>query len=287
MGTKYSSQSSSGYNSSPPADDGSQVAANKITWATIKTKLSDVLKTFIEAVNSALVTALDVTPRQITASGSVSASDHARTVEIARSVVTGITVTLADAATMATGFTVTINNQSAITQTIARATSGDGINGTAADIQIGGLSALTFKVNASANGYSIESYGALVTPWTTPAFSSGDFTGSGSMTWTVGAGNVTTFQYRIVGKTMTVIFSILGTTVAGTPSTTLRIKVPASASCPKTTVAYALVNDNGTSTAGYCQANGTLIAIGHLPASNFLASSGATEVYGQITFEIT
>lgn len=48
----YTSQSISGYNSSPPPDDGSQTAANKVEWAKHKEKIGDPLKTLVEAVNS-------------------------------------------------------------------------------------------------------------------------------------------------------------------------------------------------------------------------------------------
>lgn len=50
----YTSVSVSGYNSSPPADDGSQVAANKVTWAGIKTKLTDPLNTALAAIDAAV-----------------------------------------------------------------------------------------------------------------------------------------------------------------------------------------------------------------------------------------
>lgn len=55
--TPYTSQSISGYNSSPPSDDGAQTAANQVAWSKHKTKLSDPVKTLTESVNSALVTA--------------------------------------------------------------------------------------------------------------------------------------------------------------------------------------------------------------------------------------
>ena len=51
----YVSQSSSGYNSSPPADDGTQSEANRTKWSTVLTKLTNVLKTFAEAINTQLV----------------------------------------------------------------------------------------------------------------------------------------------------------------------------------------------------------------------------------------
>lgn len=57
MGNPYTSQSASGYNDNPPADDGSQVSSNRVLWSTIKTKLADVVKTLAENINSAVSTA--------------------------------------------------------------------------------------------------------------------------------------------------------------------------------------------------------------------------------------
>ena len=53
----YSSQSISGYNASPPPDDGSEVSANKLEWNKGKTKLADPIKTLSESINSAVSTA--------------------------------------------------------------------------------------------------------------------------------------------------------------------------------------------------------------------------------------
>lgn len=48
----YTSQTASGYNSNPPPDDGSTSEANRVTWAKIKEKLSDVVKSLAENINS-------------------------------------------------------------------------------------------------------------------------------------------------------------------------------------------------------------------------------------------
>lgn len=48
----WSTVTVTGYNTSPPPDDGSQIASNKVTWAGIKTKIGDPLNTAISALNS-------------------------------------------------------------------------------------------------------------------------------------------------------------------------------------------------------------------------------------------
>ena len=122
--------------------------------------------------------------------------------------------------------------------------------------------------------------------WTTPAFSAANFTASGSMTWTVAEANVTCYKYRIVGKTMTVIFSIGNTTVGGTPDTTLQIKVPASKTGASTNDSNpCFVSDNGTASIGYALVSGTDILIRKVPITNWTAGTG--QCIGQITFETT
>ena len=96
----YASVAISGYNASPPPDDGSQTSANEITWAKHKTKLADPVKTLAEAVNTAMVTAgalavhngndqdnvlggsLAFTPSELTiATGSITPTRHHHTVD--------------------------------------------------------------------------------------------------------------------------------------------------------------------------------------------------------------
>ena len=55
----YSTQAISGYNSSPPPDDGSLTDANKVAWSKHKTKLADPIKTLSENVNSQALSAFN------------------------------------------------------------------------------------------------------------------------------------------------------------------------------------------------------------------------------------
>lgn len=55
MSSPYSSVSISGYNASPPSDDGSQVTSNQLEWSKHTDKIGDPLKTAIEAINTELV----------------------------------------------------------------------------------------------------------------------------------------------------------------------------------------------------------------------------------------
>src|SRR3990167_9383363 len=55
----YASVSISGYNASPPADDGTLVAANLVKYAHPKEKLADPLKTAIESINTNVDSAMD------------------------------------------------------------------------------------------------------------------------------------------------------------------------------------------------------------------------------------
>lgn len=153
MGTKYSSVSISGYNANPPADDGSQVASNQLQWSKHTTKIGGPLKTAIESINSTLVTTLNLSARLVTSSDSTVAGDHWKTLEIGSTVTAAITITLADAATMAAGYIVTVNNQSAVAHTIARATASNVINSATSNVTLYPYSTIQFLVNAGTNGY--------------------------------------------------------------------------------------------------------------------------------------
>jgi hypothetical protein len=155
LGTKFDGVSISGFNSSPPSDDGSTADANKVKWSTIKTKLADPVKTATESLSSELVTALDQSCRAVSASDSAAASDHDRTIQVNTS---SVVITLADATTMAAGYLVSVANQSAGNITVGLATSTDTIDTvTNATQTIGPKEARCYIVNATAKGYITQS----------------------------------------------------------------------------------------------------------------------------------
>ena len=151
MGTKYSTTAVTGYDASPPSDDGSTGAANQVFWSTIKTKLPDPLKTALESIDTKLVTFADLGPVSKSATYSTVAGDHLKTLECSGS----FTVSLLDAATAGAGYTVEANNVGTGTVTVSRATGANTINGTAGDLTLLPKNSVTFRCNASANGYNV------------------------------------------------------------------------------------------------------------------------------------
>ncbi len=133
--------------------------------------------------------------------------------------------------------------------------------------------------------------------WITPTFSAGNFTGNGSMTWTVGSGDVTTCKYKLRGKEVTLQFSIATTTVGGTRSSALQIGNGAWGGFSLTGEhsVGGMVADNGagagTWATGFVQASSgstaTAVQILLPSLATWAASTDNTSVRGAITFEVT
>lgn len=120
-------------------------------------------------------------------------------------------------------------------------------------------------------------------------FSAGDYTASGSMTWTVASGDVGHNRYTVMGKTILWRVGVANTTVGGTPSTELRIALPNSYTASTASVAAtALIDENGTPTTGYVLINtsGTYAQIYKTSGGNWTATTDQTDIYFQILFEI-
>ena len=126
--------------------------------------------------------------------------------------------------------------------------------------------------------------------WRTPDHALSDYTGSGSLVWTVAAGDVTTYAYVIRGRTMTVSFHIVTSTTTGTASNILMVKIPLAKQAAKVMQGHArIIDDGGAAVLGYCQVDvsGTVIQVFKADQSNYsAAATDTTEISGQITFEI-
>lgn len=118
MANPYSSVAISGYNSSPPPDDGSNTAANEIKWATHKNKIGDPLKTAIESINANVSSAFGkIAFNGITTTGvdyAVLTSDQGKLISCTNT----ITITLPAAATASTPFMVAVKNAGTGTVTV-------------------------------------------------------------------------------------------------------------------------------------------------------------------------
>jgi hypothetical protein len=106
MGEKYTSRTQSGYNATPPADDGTETEANKGYWATIKEKLGDPNKNYADDINSAMATFADYGPITKSAAYTTTTADHLKTIEGTGTFI----LTLGAVATMGAGYIVTIKN---------------------------------------------------------------------------------------------------------------------------------------------------------------------------------
>ena len=129
MGAPYSTTTVSGYSASPPSDDGTQTAANQVTYSTLKTKLGDPLNTAVAAIDTKLVASFDYAVRSVSANYTTVAADHMKTVEVASNVSSAVTISLGDALTMGTSYRLWVRNSGSSTVTVGRITAGDTING--------------------------------------------------------------------------------------------------------------------------------------------------------------
>ena len=140
------------------------------------------------------------------------------------------------------------------------------------------------------NGIKERGRTAKVGEWTDVTYSAGDFTGSGSMTWTVASGDVGEFAYTVVGKTMFVRFYLNNTTVGGTPDYYLKIAIPGGYSSAAGCYAYmpCFADDNGTLDIGWVvvQTSSSVIEIYLKAFGVWTASTDNTDVRGTAIFEI-
>lgn len=197
MGTRYTTIAISGYNASPPADDGTEIESNKVKWSTIKTKLDDPIKTRQDAIDAALVAFADLGPIQKSTAYTTTIADHLKTIEV-----TGTTpITLGAVGSMGAGYTVTIRNVGVATVTVD-GSAAETIDGDA-NFTLAAEQAVTVQVNAAASGY------ITVTPI------------RAGITDTAGSSQIAVSDSAVTITPNTIISGTLGVTGAVTLSSTL------------------------------------------------------------------
>ena len=149
MGTKYTTQGITGYNADPPPDDGTTGDDNKVTWDKHLTKLTDPIIDQVSAIDTKIVNMVDIETVSKSANYTTVEDDNGRVIECTASP----DITLGLAATMGSGYRVTVKTVSGTTTVSVGGA--DEIDGSASDRTLiaGGIS--TYTVNDAADGYLI------------------------------------------------------------------------------------------------------------------------------------
>lgn len=127
--------------------------------------------------------------------------------------------------------------------------------------------------------------------WITPTFSAGDYTGNGTQTWTLQSGDIGVFAYHVSNKTVVITLQLATTSVGGVANTTLQITNTAWGGLTAARVSYnhaSFISDNGTLREGSIQIiDGTHVGFILSTGANWAAAANTTNVYGQLTFEVS
>lgn len=152
MGTKFTTPIISGYDSNPPPDDGSQVTANLMTWAGVKTKLADSIKNWVDSINTALTDHFDEGPINKVDVYTTTDADYGKVIECDGT----FTITAKAPSTAGAGYRVSFKNVGSGTVTVA-AEGGATIDGeTSVGLEANGM--LDIIADSSATKYLRRSY---------------------------------------------------------------------------------------------------------------------------------
>lgn len=127
--------------------------------------------------------------------------------------------------------------------------------------------------------------------WITPAYAAGNFVGYASQTWTVDAGDVTTFRSRLSGRTLTLMVYLDATSVGGTPSPGLIMTIPGGFTAAANAFGFGEIFDNSASTFSLAPfvvaVGGTTILTSLVSGANLQASTNNTYIRATITLEVS
>lgn len=156
MGTKWATTAVSGYASASVTDDGAATAANQVKYNTIKTDLTNPIKSTLVQVIANLDELFTIATKAKSGSYTTVASDHTVCIEV-----TGTnTITLLSAVTAGAGYRVTVKNAGTGIVTVARSAA-ETIDGATSHTLLPKESA-TYCVNAAVTNYVVLSSDSLL-----------------------------------------------------------------------------------------------------------------------------
>lgn len=161
------------------------------------------------------------------------------------------------------------------------------INGVSGTISLAaGLGRVELQYDGTTSRWRVTAHeqGAPITP----AYNAGDFTASGSMTWTVDSADVVAYCYTLRGSELFVNILIGASSVGGTLSNTLHIALPGGFTCAQFVRVASFFNDNGVQQGGRMDVavGESIIRTVKLAGANLAASTNATAVAGQIVVPV-
>lgn len=123
--------------------------------------------------------------------------------------------------------------------------------------------------------------------WITPTFAAGDYTAA-TGTWTVGAGDVSTYRYYLSGRQLTIEFDLQTTDVSAAPAT-LRMTAPNTFTLASNAV-FSLIrvsNAGAAAAVGLAQSVGTAVYFySTLAGGAWGVAAASTVVGGVLTLEV-
>lgn len=124
--------------------------------------------------------------------------------------------------------------------------------------------------------------------WISQAYSSGDFTAAGSMTWTVDSGDDLMYRFQQHGTKILVEFDFESTSVGGTPDQSLRVVLPGGfTAANQATILYRAFNAGTEELAQANTASGdTKLYFRRVTAANWSAATNSTYVLGTAFIEV-
>jgi hypothetical protein len=124
--------------------------------------------------------------------------------------------------------------------------------------------------------------------WTAPPFAAEHFSGSDGTTWTVKPQNIETYAYTVVGKTMTLTWSIAASVIAARANPVLRLAIPDGYVPGHHVRVPTSFASNGVQGFGIAEASANRPQIDiYLAADKFTNfNAGPVDLHGQITFAV-